>query len=179
MRFFLLALIALVSFGCDREADKPLSDEEKIGKLFAERPKGEMADRDLEVIRWLLADRDSDSGESIYFLTPTPMRQWREDGNWESFSPEFHGSLSDLKTQYQPAQNAYLSQENEDRIFEKKTDAEGWMKWITILKWNSPTEVVVNEGVWSGELAGGEFITTYEKIGGSWSIKGPMLSRNY
>lgn len=107
------------------------------------------------------------------------MREWREDGNWESFSPEFQASLKDLKTQYHRAEDADLGKlprGYDERVLEQETDAEGWMKWVTVLKWVPPTEVIVNDGVWCCPLGGGESITIYENVDGEWQFKEDILS---
>ncbi|NQT16598.1 MAG: hypothetical protein HQ582_27815 [Planctomycetes bacterium] len=45
------------------------------------------------------------------------------------------------------------------------------MKWITVKRWISETEVEVEDGVWCCPLGGGASTVTYEKTNGQWSIK--------
>lgn len=134
----------------------------------------ELSERDADIIRYLLREDDKSrhpqEGRSPrrYFLTTTPMEQWGEHGDWEPLPPSFAQTLPSLKAKYRPANEAFL--EN-GCVFEKGSRKEAWMKWITVKRWITDTEVEVEEGVWRCPLGGGASTTTYEKIDGEWHIK--------
>ena len=132
------------------------------------RAAGNLNDQDFEIVRFVLAEHDDSPSDRIYFLTPTPMNEWGDNGSWAELPRSFHESISQLHVKYRPAGEAYLK---EGRVLEKGMNAEAWMRWITIKRWISENEVEVENGVWCCPLGGGAGTTTYEKVDGKWQFK--------
>ena len=171
---FVAACIFACAIGCDSASDNvPLAEldppqdvtaiEETYSSLLT------ITERDAEIIHFVLSQYDEPIPDRIYFLTTTPMVAWGEDGQWKDLPTEFTQPLQALKVTYRPASEAYLS---EGHVLEKGTNAKAWMKWVSIKKWISDTEVEVEDGVWCCPLGGGASTATYKKMrNGKWVIK--------
>ena len=164
-------LAAVISLGC--HGDSPVTDKNRLKSTPTQRRSTDemtrvLAERDLEIIRFVLEQLDDPPEGQIYFLTSTPFDKWMKDGTWRRFPKSFHTSIAHLQKKYRPADEAYYRNEF---VLERGTDAHAWMAWVTILEWKSNTEVTIEHGVWSGSLVGSGSIVTYEKIDGKWRIK--------
>jgi hypothetical protein len=161
----------------------------QVPSIHQEQPTSEkvdLSDRDAEVIRFCLSRFDtavgslvppsdpkaraiqSEMAKRIYFLTTTPLDRWSEVGGWAELPRSFHHSIGHLKTKYGLASGAYLS---DGRVLTKRNHAEAWMRWVTIKRWISDTEVEVEEGVWCCPLGGGATTVIFEKTDGHWHVK--------
>jgi len=158
------SLLAGLTAGCRRDASSQSSTVTRERNVAV----AHLSDRDAEVICFVLHSHDSHPGDRIYFVTVTPIAEWSIDGGWSRLPESFHESIVGLQTKYRPATKAYLCK---GRVLEHGTDAKAWMRWVTIKEWTSPTEVVVEDGVWCCPLGGGASTVTYEKVDGRWRIK--------
>ena len=177
----IIAVLLVTSFlvlGCQNDPS-PLSSvpSSELKLDTATQPEGNpepdtelspLDERDAEILRFVVAEFDDRPGNRIYFLTTTPMENWTETGGWNSLPDSFHDSIAQLQTKYRPAREAHL---RAGRVLERNTDAEAWMRWVTIVEWKSDTEVTIEDGVWCCPLGGGASTTTYEKIDGKWRFK--------
>jgi hypothetical protein len=127
-----------------------------------------LTDRDVEIIEYVLRETPDSPDERIYFLTVTPKGDWGERGSWQALPADFHARVADLSPHYLPASNAWLSR---NCVLQRGTNAEAWMRWITVTRWISASEVEVDEGVWRCPLGGGGRTTVYEKRDGKWRMK--------
>lgn len=166
--------LVLVAAGC-RPADETVPNTERVPTESATKATpnarssiAELTERDAEIIRHVLRQHDDAPGDRIYFLTTTPMDEWGENGDWMDLPRSFRDSITSLTVKYRPANEAYLK---DGRVLEKGTDNEAWMRWITVKRWISDSEVEVEDGVWCCPLGGGASTVTYERIEGQWSIK--------
>lgn len=145
---------------------KPTSDRRKLGVNLRV---GELSDRDQEITEFVLRRHAREAGDRIYFLTTTPMKEWGVHGAWVSLPDSFHERIADLPIKYRRASEAVLT---DGIVYERSSGKPSWMKWVTIKRWISDTEVEVEWGVWSCPLGGGGATVTYEKVTGEWQIKG-------
>jgi len=60
-------------------------------------------DRDVEIIQFVLESHSSDTRDRIYFLTPTPMSEWDEVGNWSDPPQKLIDFVSSNGNKYRPA----------------------------------------------------------------------------
>ena len=130
---------------------------------------GELSDRDLEVIEFVLRERYGNGSypkDRIDFLTFTPMpcddRKW----TWEDPPESFLERLKDLDIDFQKPSLAML--DDQMSVLVKETKQKGWMHWVHIRRWISETEVEVQSGVWSCQLGGGASIFVLKKAGKTW-----------
>ncbi len=176
MKVVSLAVVAVVCFSLwfvagrtgesGEPADAPSASAQAAEKTSRENPS--LSKRDAELIRFLLREHDRPADDRIYFLTTTPMSKWGETGDWRPLPDSFMRSISTLKTKYRPANEAELKN---GFVLEKNSAKESWMRWITIKRWISDTQVEVENGVWCCPLGGGASTITYEKVDGQWRIK--------
>lgn len=104
----------------------------------------------------------------IYFLTPTPRTRWGDRGHWARFSDHFHARIKDLPIKYRPASGAYLLGGS---VRSRISHQRAWLQWVSIIRWNSDTEAVVEEGIWSCPLGGGASTCVWERVDGVWRRK--------
>lgn len=128
----------------------------------------QLSPRDAEIIEFVLRSSPDDAGGRIYFLTITPMTQWGDEGAWLTLPRDFYSKIADLPAHYRPASEALF---REGKVLQKHTNAEAWMRWVTIKRWISEAEVEVEEGVWCCPLGGGASTVIYEKQNGRWGLK--------
>ena len=128
----------------------------------------ELSKRDAELTEAVLRYLPTGDDSRVYFLTPTPMDRWGSRGEWARFSDEFHERISDLPIKYRPASGAYLLS---GTVRCRGSHGRAWLRWVAILQWNSDTEAVVEEGVWSCPLGGGVDTNVWERVEGVWRIK--------
>ncbi len=147
---------------------RPSADGKQSGKADS-KPAPELAARDLDLIEFILREHASPSSDRIYFLTVTPMSEWKEGSQWQSLPESFHKRISDLPIKYGRASDATYGSDH--RVRQASTKAKAWMQWVTIKKWLSDTEVQVEEGVWCCPLGGGASTTTYKKRDGKWKVE--------
>lgn len=133
-------------------------------------------DRDVEIIQFVLESHSSDTRDRIYFLTPTPMSEWDEVGNWSDPPQKLIDSVSSNGNKYRPASGAFLK---EGSVFQRGTNRKAWMRWITIKRWISDTEVEIEDGVWCCPMGGGVMTSIYEKIDGKWKWKAKGNGENW
>ena len=95
------------------------------------------------------------------------MAKWGDTGYWHTIPADELKSFSNAG-QYRPANEAHLK---DDRVLENGSDAKAWMKWISVKRWLSDTEVEVEVGVWCCPLGGGASTSIYEKVDGKWEFK--------
>lgn len=129
----------------------------------------EWNDRNADIYRFLLAKVENPTPGRICYITMTPMSEWGENGNWSTIPAE-RLNLFPNAAKYLPPDEAYLK---DRRVLQKGTDSKAWMKWISVKRWISETEVEVEEGVWCCPLGGGASTNTYEKIDDEWQSTGP------
>lgn len=166
---FVISLALGICGGCQRgAADVDMSEWERedAGADFERAPKLEwsqenITDRDIEIIMFLLKGRSS----AGCFLTLTPMFQWGETGEWQDIPEPLRDALIKDSIEYRPANAAYLEK---GRVMEKTSKSSGRMRWVTIRRWISETEVEIEEGVWTAPLGGGGSIAVYKKVKGTW-----------
>jgi hypothetical protein len=139
-------------------------------------PKDALSERDAEVIRYILREKDRRLfNGGAHFFTTTPRDEWGEKGDWKPLPRSFLNSLLPLKLKMKvrPADEAYLK---DGEVREKGTDRRETMHWITVNRWLSPTEVEVEDGSWQSELGGGASTKIYEKVKGDWQYKDTVKS---
>ncbi len=168
-------IVVAISFGgCRRSGDGSSKNEVPATQVSVTNSQSvvpianEITDRDADIIRFVLQMNDPEDDDRIYFLTPTPMDAWGEHGDWKSFSASFHKTLSLLKCRYRPADEAYL---HDDQVFDKQAKKQAWMRWVSVKRWISESEVEVESGFWCGPLGGGAATVIFEKFEGRWRIK--------
>jgi hypothetical protein len=127
-----------------------------------------LEERDIEVILYVLQSDSSNPKDRIYFLTVTPMSDWGEGGDWADPPQSLLDYVASNGNKYRPASGAI---ERDGCVLERGTNKKAWMKWITIKRWISDTEVEVEEGIWCRPMGGGAMTTTYEKRHGVWRFK--------
>lgn len=125
-------------------------------------------DRDVEIIQFVLESDSSDPKDRVYFLTPTPMSDWGEEGNWSDPPQILIDFASSNGNKYRPASGAFLK---EGSVLQRGTNRKAWMRWITIKRWISDTEVEIENGVWCCPMGGGVMTSIYEKVDGRWKWK--------
>ena len=92
-----------------------------------------------------------------------------ESPGWAAeYYERFHDAINNLQIKYRPASEAYLER---SRVLVKNTNQPAWMRWITIKRWISDTEVEVEDGVWTAPLGGGATTIIYKKVKGKWQLK--------
>ncbi len=133
-------------------------------------------DRDVEIIQFVLESHSSDPNDRIYFLTLTPMSEWDEVGNWSDPPQVLIDFASSTGNKYRPASGAFLK---EDSVLERGTNRKSWMRWITIKRWISDTEVEIEDGVWCCPMGGGVSTIIYEKVDGKWKWKSKGNGENW
>lgn len=175
---FWLALVAII-VGCGQQpmdapsagvnAGHPLRPEVENDAGNKEKYDFEWNDRNAEIYRFLLAKVERPTSGRICYLTLTPKSEWGENGNWTTIPAEDLKSFENA-SKYLPANEAYLQ---DHRVLKKGTDDKAWMKWISVKRWISETEVEVEEGSWCCPLGGGASTTIYEKTDDGWEDIGP------
>jgi hypothetical protein len=176
-------LLLVVAVGCQRGPDQSAVREAYVSATevgdaeFADSEPpvefdAEWNDRNAEIYRFLLKKLDKPNPDRIEFVTITPMRNWGDTGEWQTIPEEEREQLGNAAL-YRPARGAYLKDGN---VLEKGTDAEAWMHWISVERWTSETEVVVQEGVWRCSLGGGATTVIYAKVNGQWQVKETVIS---
>lgn len=133
-------------------------------------------DRDVEIIQFVLESHSNDTKDRIYFLTPTPMSDWGEVGNWSDPPQILIDFASSNGNKYRPASGAFLK---EGSVLQRGTNREAWMRWITIKRWISDTEVEIEDGVWCCPMGGGVMTSIYEKVDGKWKWKSRGNGENW
>lgn len=157
----------MVMIGCNqRPGDAPQSVAEKPA-VEIETSDSNWNERNEGIYGFLLAHLDEPTPDRIYFITTTPMSKWGETGDWSTIPADQMKQFPNA-AKYRPASEAHLK---DGSVLEKGTDASAWMKWISVKRWISDTEVEVEEGVWCCPLGGGASTTIYEKIDGEWTVK--------
>lgn len=125
-------------------------------------------DRDSDIIRYVLENDREAPSDRIYFLTLTPRDQWGDSGAWDDVPSALLEAMPSIATEYRTAHEACLK---ENCVIDKATGKEAWMKWVSIINWQSETEVEVEQGVWCRPSSGGASTATYENRGGIWTFK--------
>ena len=134
-------------------------------------PVHELSEREAELTEAVLRSLPTGDDSRVYFLTPTPMKRWGTCGEWARFSDTIHARIGDLPVKYRPASGAYLLC---GYVRCRSSQGRAWLRWVAILQWNSDTEAVVEDGVWSGPLGGGAVTYVWERVDGVWRIKERM-----
>lgn len=124
-------------------------------------------ERNSDIYRFLFAKIDEPTPDRIYFITTTPMAEWGDEGNWSTIPADVLAELPHAAS-YRPASEAHLQ---DSHVRENGTNAKAWMRWISVKRWISETEVEVEDGVWCCPLGGGASTSTYEKVDGEWRVK--------
>lgn len=150
------------------ELDHALSAaEDSPGELTVRQPRDDI-DRDSDIIRYILENDREAPSDRIYFLTLTPREQWGDSGAWDDLPSALLEAMPSIASEYRIAHEACLK---DGCVIEKATGKEAWMKWVSIIRWHSDTEVEVEQGVWCCPSSGGASTATYEKRAGSWTFK--------
>lgn len=84
--------------------------------------------------------------------------------------------VSSNGNKYRPASGAFLK---EGSVFQRGTNRKAWMRWITIKRWISDTEVEIEGGVWCCPMGGGVMTSIYERIDGKWKWKAKGNGENW
>ena len=125
-------------------------------------------ERDVEILLYVLQSDSSNPKDRLYFLTVTPMSDWGEGSDWSDLPQFLIDHVSPSGNKYRPASGALLK---DGSVVERGTNKKAWMKWITIKRWISDTEVEIEQGVWCCPMGGGAMTVTYERRDGEWRIK--------
>ena len=161
----------LFALGCGEPTHEfPQYDVEAIFNPAAYAP--EWNDRNADIYRFLLSKLDAPDADRVYFITNTPLAHWGDDPNW-SIIPKNELDKFANASLYQSANDAHL---RSGLVLQNGTNTKGWIRWISVRRWISDTEVEVEQGVFSGPLSGGGEINTYEKIDGVWKLKSSGFS---
>ena len=197
VRKCLIGLFGLVTvLGCGESPQAERRIEPASSEAEAPQTGNGLSDRDLEIVEFILRDKDRirassstrtlfresreaqatnetveddpPSQERVYFLTSTPKAEWGDNGAWTTLPVSFHDGIADLSIRYRPASGAHLI---DGSVYDKETGGKAWMQWITIRRWISHTEVEVEVGVWCCPLGGGASTNRYEQIDGEWRFK--------
>lgn len=150
-----IALIALVSYGIFMLGLPPARVVE-------------IPQREAELTEAVLRQFSDSDASRISFLTPTPRGQWGKRGGWASLPAAFHARIADLPANYHSADGAYLLG---GTVRCRGTQRRAWIRWISIIRWNSETEVIVEDGVWTAPLGGGAQQSVWEFRDGKWHFK--------
>ena len=148
----------------DDDASTPegVADEPSVYQLSDE------ASRDSNIVRYILENDREPPLDRIYFLTITPQDEWGENGAWHDVPTTMLEAMPAVTSEYRLAHGAFLKA---NHVIDKETEKEAWMKWVTIRKWHSDTEVEVEQGVWCCPSNGGASTVIYGKQGGTWTFK--------
>lgn len=172
-RALLITVFAMLIIGCGAETE-PVErvDAESAAQALSDPalsvPQRDLTSRDLEVIKFALTTVTMPSNERPCFLTTTPFYRWDPSGGWESLPEEFHAALNSNPTQFFSANQAYLKRGS---VFELSSNKPGWMIWVTVTSWLSPTEVEVETGTWGGPADAVGATTIFEEQNGQWKVK--------
>ena len=93
------------------------------------------------------------------------MKDWGTTCQWADLSPDLRQSISHLPIKYRPASEATMTKAG--LVVDSSTNELGWMRWVTVDRWVSDTEVYVE----SGDYVQGGFgssIGRYIKVDGKW-----------
>lgn len=134
--------------------------------IRARSPKyAQLSEREIEVYRALLDEPRSVYNDRTYFITSTPINAWGEQGEWLTLPESLHVKLQRDSHLYLPAHEAMY---RDGRVLVASNGKEAWMRWITITKWISDTEVEIETGIWCCPMGGGGSTEIWEKIDGVW-----------
>jgi hypothetical protein len=128
----------------------------------------ELPEREAELTKAVLRLFSDPDDSRIYFLTPTPKEQWGKRGEWASLPAEFHARIAGLPVNYHSASGAYLLG---GTVRCRGTQRRAWIRWISIVRWSSETEVIVEDGVWTAPLGGGAHQSVWEFRDHKWQFK--------
>lgn len=129
---------------------------------------GQDSDRDTDIIRYVLENDREPASDRIYFLTLTPKHEWGDSGDWQDVPAPMLDALPSVAGEYRLASGAMLK---DNRVLEKASGQEAWMKWVFIKRWISDTQVEVEYGVWCCPSNGGASTVIYQRQGNRWAFK--------
>ena len=124
-----------------------------------------LSERDQDIIRYVIETLYSPPKGKVFFLTVTPMKDWGATCQWADLPPDLRQSISHLPIKYRPASEATMTKAG--LVVDSSTNEPGWMRWVTVDRWVSDTEVYVE----SGDYVQGGFgssIGRYIKVDGKW-----------
>jgi hypothetical protein len=125
----------------------------------------QLSEQEIEVYRALLDEPYPIGIDRTYFITCTPMNAWGDLGDWITLPESLHVKVQRNSHLYLPAHEAMF---REGHVLDVSTSQKAWMRWITITKWISDSEVEIETGIWSCPLGGGGRTEIWEKIDGAW-----------
>ena len=156
----------VLSLGCSRPVhDFPEHDVEAILDPAAYDP--HWNDRNADIYRFLLSELDAPY-DDVCSITTTPPSLWTDEFVLEAI-PQDELKRHQNASLYKSASNVHL---NEDEcVRENDTGRAASIRWISVRRWNSESEVEIETGTYKGPLAGGGKILIYEKQGDTWKLK--------
>lgn len=156
-------LVLTTLAGCsDSDAEHALAENDSTYDA-------EWNERNAEVYRYLFSRQQEPPSGQINFITTTPMAEWTDSGGWYVIPSEELAPYP-AASKFRPADKALWQ---EGGVLEKETNAPACMRWVSIKRWVSSTEVEVEEGWWCHNLGGGAGIVFYEKVDGQWRYQKP------
>lgn len=145
-----------------------IANPEDARDEFNDKQPDHEVDRDSDIIRYVLENDREALSDRTYFLTLTPRDRWGDSGAWDDVPAGLLEAMPSIASEYRIAHAACLK---DNCVIEKATGKEAWMKWVSIIKWHSDTEVEIEQGVWCCPSSGGASTATYERRGRNWTFK--------
>jgi hypothetical protein len=170
-RILITCFIVVLGNGCHGDQrEERLSDQEELYNEYLGHRRGEwqqekLVERDIEIILFLLQQRRCED----CFLTVGASLESDDTREWKNIPEPLRVALLKNAINYRPASEAYFDLGQGGSVKERKSNAPATIRHITIRRWISDTEVVVEDSRSSGPLSGGGSIAVYKKGDGVWT----------